>query len=266
MSGLLRYATYPTLKPHSAPLLMLFTLWIGLITGARAEEDWPAPVKALIDQGVEVTGRFAAPGGLSGFAGRVGQQPLAIYVTADGKQAVVGTLIDAKGKNLSEEPLQRLVTQPLTKKIWKQLQDSAWIADGKDDAPHVVYVFTDPECPYCHKFWEDARPWVKSGRVQLRHVLVAILKPTSAGKAAAILSAKDPSAALAAYEARHQDLQPLQKIPQSARGKLEGNQRLMQQLGASATPAIFYRNAAGDLKSLQGAPPPKLLDQVLGPR
>lgn len=67
-------------------------------------------------------------------------------------------------------------------------------------APRIVYVFTHPNCPFCAKLWLDARPWVDGGKVQLRHVLVGILGPTSAGKAAALLTAKDPSAAQQAYK------------------------------------------------------------------
>jgi hypothetical protein len=66
-----------------------------------------------------------------------------------------------------------------------------------------VYVFTDPNCPYCNKFWADAQAWVDSGKVQLRHIMVGILTPTSADKAAALLGDKNPAAALNAYEQSH---------------------------------------------------------------
>jgi thiol:disulfide interchange protein DsbG len=79
------------------------------------------------------------------------------------------------------------------------LQNSSWIADGSIGARRVVYVFTDPNCPYCNKFWAEARPWVQAGK-QLRHVIVGILTPESPGKAAALLSAPNPAVALAAYE------------------------------------------------------------------
>ena len=69
-----------------------------------------------------------------------------------------------------------------------------WIADGRESAPRTV--FTDPNCPYCNKLWADARPCVDAGKRQLRHVMVGILTPTSAGKAAALLGAKDPAAAM----------------------------------------------------------------------
>ncbi|MHB1590353.1 MAG: thiol:disulfide interchange protein DsbG, partial [Sulfuricella sp.] len=240
---------------------------LGMTLGAQAK-DWPAPIKALEAQGVEVIGTFAAPGGLTGYAGMIEQQPLAIYLTADGKQAIIGSMIDAKGANLSQGPLDRLVRKPMTVKIWKQLEKSDWIADGSKNAARVVYTFTDPNCPYCNKFWNDARPWVKAGKVQLRHVIVAILTPTSAGKAAALLSAKDPQVALTQHEQQHASggIKPLGQISATVRAQLDANQKLMQQLGASATPTIFYKDASGNLQMIQGAPSAEMLTKILGPR
>lgn len=254
------------IKKLSILFAVLFTL-LGITLGAQAN-DWPAPIKALEAQGVEVIGTFAAPGGLTGYAGMIEQRPLAIYLTADGKQAIIGNMIDAKGVNLSQEPLDRLVSKPMTVKIWKQLEKSAWIADGSKNAPRVIYTFTDPNCPYCNKFWNDARPWVKAGKVQLRHVIVAILTDTSAGKAAALLSAKDPQVALTQHEQQHASggVKPLGQISATVRAQLDANQKLMQQLGASATPTIFYKDASGNLQKIQGAPAAGMLTQILGPR
>jgi thiol:disulfide interchange protein DsbG len=254
------------LKKSLAVFAVMFT-WLGLTLAAQAK-DWPAPIKALEAQGVEVIGTFAAPSGLTGYAGIVDQQPLAIYLTADGKQAIVGSMIDAKGANLSQEPLDKLVSKPMTGKIWKQLESSTWIADGSKNAPRIIYTFTDPNCPYCNKFWNDARPWVSAGKVQLRHVIVAILTDTSAGKAAALLSAQDAQAALTQHEQQHASggVKPLGQISATVRAQLEANQKLMQQLGASATPTIFYKDASGNLQKMQGAPSAEMLVKIMGPR
>lgn len=240
---------------------------LGMAMGAQAK-DWPAPIKALEAKGVEVIGTFDAPGGLTGYAGMIEQQPLAIYLTADGNQAIVGSMIDAKGVDLSQEPLNRLVTKPMTAKIWKQLEGSTWIADGAKNAPRIIYTFTDPNCPYCNKLWSDARPWVTAGKVQLRHVMVGILGPTSPGKAAALLSAKDPQAALTQHEQQHRSggVKPLDQTPPTVRAQLDANQALMQQLGFSATPTTLYKDADGNLKTLQGAPSAEMLSRILGPR
>lgn len=251
------------------PLALLFVLLTspGLALAAQTK-NWPAPIKALEAQGIKVFGTFEAPAGLTGYAGMIEQQPLAIYLTADGKQAIVGPMIDAKGNNLSQEPLERLVSKPMNDKAWKQLENSAWIVDGNKKAPRIVYTFTDPNCPYCNKFWNDARPWIKAGKVQLRHVMVGILGPTSPGKAAALLAAKDPQAALTQHEQQHAKggVKPLSKVPEKTRAQLEANQKLMQQLGSSATPTIFYKDASGNMQKLQGAPSPEMLARIMGPR
>ncbi len=51
--------------------------------------------------------------------------------------------------------------------------------DGKDNAPKIIYMFSDPNCPYCNRFWQLARPWVDSGKVQIRHIMVGILSHDS---------------------------------------------------------------------------------------
>lgn len=234
---------------------------------AEPAANWPAPIKALEAQGAEVMGRFDAPGGLQGYAAVMQQKPLAIYVTADGKQAIVGTMLDAKGVNLSEGPLEKLVSKPMTEKTWSQLEKSSWIADGSRDAKRVVYTFTDPNCPYCNKFWTDARPWIKAGKVQIRHIMVGIIKDTSAGKAAALLSAKDPQAALNQHEQQHASggIKPLGQIPDNVRAQLDSNQQLMQQLGFFATPTVFYKDTSGILQTARGAPRTDMLSAILGP-
>ena len=240
---------------------------LGMALGAQAK-DWPAPIKALEAKGFEVIGTFEAPGGLTGYAGIAQQQPLAIYLTADSKHAIIGSMIDAKGVNVSEEPLSRLVSKPMNEKIWKSLDGSTWIPDGVKSAPRVVYTFTDPNCPYCNKFWNDARPWIKAGKVQIRHVIVGILGPTSPGKAAALLSAQDPQIALTQHEQQHSSggIKPLAQVSPKVRAQLDANQSLMQQLGFSATPTILYKDANGNLQNMQGAPSADMLGKILGPR
>lgn len=238
----------------------------GISLAAQAE-GWPAPIKALEAQGMEIIGGFEAPGELTGYAALVKQQPVTLYLTVDGKYVIVGQLFDSKGGNLSDEPLDRLVGKHLAEKGWKLLASSTWIGDGDKDAPRVVYTFTDPNCPYCHKFWNAARPWVNAGKVQLRHVMVGILGPTSPGKAAALLSAKDPQAALTQHELQRAGggIKPLSTIPAEIRAQLDANQKLMERMGASVTPTIFYRDAGGMLKMTQGAPSEEKLNDILGP-
>ncbi|WP_253272865.1 thiol:disulfide interchange protein DsbG [Halomonas sp. PR-M31] len=126
-------------------------LWPLISTAEEDDSKWPAPVQALEKQGLTVHERFEAPAGLTGYAASVQGREVAVYVTEDGQHAIVGTLLDAQGNDLSAKPLARLVGGPQDAALWQQLEKSTWIADGDDDAKRVLYTFTDPNCPYCHR-------------------------------------------------------------------------------------------------------------------
>jgi thiol:disulfide interchange protein DsbG len=239
-----------------------------LITPCAGAQNLPDPIKALQDQGLKVVGELPSVSGLKAYAGHMGQQPYALYVTPDGKHVLVGSIFDAQGKNLTQAPLEQAIAKPLSAQTLAQLEATSWVLDGKKDAARIVYVFTDPNCPYCHKFWEQARPWVSSGKVQLRHVMVGILRDTSPGKAAAILSAADPSAALAEHEKNMAagGIKPLESIPTDQQVELLANQSLMAELGMQATPAIFFEDSDGLLRAKMGAPADTDLESILGPR
>ncbi len=182
----------------------------------------------------------------------------------------------------AEAPLERMVaanwldlvrggdraSAPLPADTWQRLEKSRWIEDGLAGAPRTVYVFTDPNCPLCSRFWSDARPWVNAGKVQLRHVLVAVIDDSSAGKAAALLNSKDPALALKQHEshpgAAYGDAE--RKVDPTVRRDLDGNEALMHALDAPGTPTIVYRDSLGALRKFQGAPSPEMLTAILGPR
>ena len=164
---------------------------------------------------------------------------------------------------------------------WDDLEHAKWIADGRDDAPRKVYVFLDANCVYCTKFWSDTRPWVDSGKVQLRFLLVAVIAPTSPGKAAALLADPDPARRLAAYERAHAfgvaramsggphhsfddpNLPPLATIPPDIRQQLVANERLMTGLALTGTPGVAWRDLDGRLAARAG-PSPDQLPFILG--
>lgn len=226
-------------------------------------DDYPAPIQALEKEGLEVHGEFDAPEGLTGYAASHQGQPMTIFVTADGEHAIVGNLIDSNATNLSEEPLERLVQGPMDDTAWQNLGNSAWIADGSDDAERIVYVFTDPNCPYCTRFYHDSRPWVESGKVQLRHVMVGILDPArSPRQAVTMLAADDPSAMLEAHE-NGDEVEPLKHLPRDLEQRLQDNHNLFYGFGMVATPGIIYYN--GDkLEMSQGAPTPEQMTTIMG--
>ncbi|WP_312328977.1 thiol:disulfide interchange protein DsbG [Stenotrophomonas sp.] len=234
---------------------------------AKAGANRPAVLQGIEKHGFEVMGEFDAPGGLRGFAGLVGgQQPAAAYVTADGKNVMVGTLFNEKGEDIGAAPLEKLVEKPMSDKIWNKLDASAWVRDGRADAPRVVYTFSDANCPYCHRFWEAARPWVDSGKVQLRHVMVGVIREDSPAKAAAILGAPNPSAVFLQneHEFSKGGIKPAAKITPELANKLDANQVLMVELGFQGTPGILFRDAEGIVQRVSGMPQGEDMEKVMG--
>lgn len=232
-----------------------------------SDTDLPGPIAAMAERGVAIVDTFDAPAGLTGYAATFQNRPMAIYLTEDGEHAILGTMIDAQGKDVTAAPLERIVSGPQSEKAWAQLESAAWVRDGREDADTIIYEFTDPNCPYCHKFWQTARPWVEAGKVQIRHVLVGILKQDSAPKAATILAADDPEAAFARGEANYDDggIAVAEDIPDSARQKINANNDLMKSLGYFATPTILYKKDDGDVGVKQGLPQGDEIKAILGP-
>lgn len=131
-------------------------------------EELPAPVKAIEKQGITIIKPFEAPGGMKGWLGKYQDMGVAIYLTPDGKHAISGYMYDESGTNLSEQLFQQELYTPAGQEMWKKLESARWLLDGNESAPTILYVFADPFCPYCQQFWQQARPWVESGKVQLR--------------------------------------------------------------------------------------------------
>lgn len=250
---------------------MKFTRIAALVTlsgfaGLSFAQDYPAPIEAMRDKGVEILDTFTAPSGLNGYAALYQGRPLAIYLTADKQHALIGSLLDAEGNDLTSAVIDEKINRPQSKVIWEKLEkESHWVTEGAKNATKVVYVFTDPNCPYCKRFWNDAQPWVKSGKVQLRHIPVGVLGESSRKKAAYILAAKDQTKALIENESGKTPAKE-RAIADAQAKQLDTNLQLMSQVGASGTPAILYQDATGMLQMHPGAPQGEQLVEIFGSR
>ena len=145
---------------------------------------------------------------------------------------------------------------------------ATWIRDGK--SAHVLYVFFDPNCPFCHKVYEMLRPQVQRGEVELRWIVIGTLMTTSIGKAASMLEAKDPA------EAFHRNERGFSQATGSFGGieeeplprddtlrKLSANLALLKRSGFDAVPALLYRTKDGKADIIRGAPPAAFLEKLV---
>jgi thiol:disulfide interchange protein DsbG len=144
---------------------------------------------------------------------------------------------------------------------------ATWVAEGA--GKHVVYVYFDPNCPYCHKLYLELQPYVRKGGYDVRWVPVGILMGSSHGKAAAILEAKDPSAALRRNEQnfrRHggfggisEDLLSSTRTDKA----LATNHKILATTGTEEVPEMVFRARNGGAAYIVGAPSSKELAKIL---
>jgi thiol:disulfide interchange protein DsbG len=116
-------------------------------------------------------------------------------------------------------------------------------AATQGSGPRVVDVFFDPNCPYCHKLYDDLQPWVGKQGLQLRWIPVAVLAPSSEGKAAAMLQSADRARALARNEDDYDEnpragsgggLVPAAQVAPATRAELARNLKVLHAAGLPA--------------------------------
>lgn len=249
----------------TSKLLTASVVLAALATASCADDSnpqqaLPEPLSALTADGVKMVESFEAPGGLTGYIGLYNGRPLELYLTSDKKHVVVGTLLDSDGNRYAEERLNAAASAGLD---WDAFAKTHWVAEGDTNAVNIVYVFTDPNCPYCAMFWEKSQPYLKRGGVQVRHIMVGMLRPSSLPKAATILAAESPGAALAQHErTMHQGgIDADKDIPERFLQQVRENTHFMQSNGIQATPAVVFKDAQNRVQQVQGVPSPQLMEQ-----
>ena len=243
--------------------LAIIAVGIALLGSvAIAAQQYPAPIRQLQADGIEISDSFEAPGGLKGYIGLYNNQPLEVYLTPDGEHVLVGTMINAQGQPIAREHLARVAAEGLD---WDSFAEQHWIAEGDTDADKIVYVFTDPNCPFCATFWERAQPYLEKGGVQLRHIMVGMLRQDSPQKAATILAADNPAEALAQHERtmRQGGLPVDPAVPQSFLKQVDENTRFMRELNIGATPTVVFKDTQGRVQQIQGVPNDSLMESQI---
>lgn len=241
---------------------------MGAAHAATLPATAPAAVKLAVSGGLKYEATFPAPSGMTGWVLSQGRdQRLVVYTTADGKTALVGNMLDEKGNALTPEHLKKFAPAEDLSPLWSALGSSTWVAEGASDktAKSTIYVFEDSNCGYCHLAWKSLQPYVTAG-LQVRWVPVAFLAPNSFDKAAAVLTAQDPSAEFVAQRKAYDAKQPGKTVTPSKeiRAKIDENNKLMQEWGFRGTPAIIYKDKSGKVMAVSGMPDPKELAEITG--
>lgn len=243
-------------------LSLFFTFALLPILGFSANQtfnDAGAKLVLKTTQGkAKITQEFKALGDINGYVVEptTGGQSLVVYANKDGKFMMVGNLINGKGKSLTEGFMDKYVTSKVAANSYAEAQHMYYFSDGSNKAPHKAYIIIDPNCIFCHKLYTAIIPLIDKGQVQVRWIPAGFLKPSSVGKAAALLNAKSDKEAVALL---HQDemkfntgqelggLKAIEKNSQNSTAfdHVTANTQFFGKYGFQGTPTFIYKDAKG---------------------
>lgn len=243
-------------------IVQMFSLLFLLPAPALAV--YPDAVQVLVDEGLKVEASFEAPGGVKGFVGRRNGHPVSLYLLPDGEHVVIGRMVDGFGQDLSASHIRKWLPKPDLTGAWQKLADAAWVSEGPGDAKRIVYVFTDPNCGYCVTFRDRAQHYLERG-IELRHIMVGIIQPSSLAKAASVLGANDPVSKLDFHDKQFPRdwLESGENVPQELRKLIRSNNRLMESLAVAVTPSVSYKDLDGDVRKIVGLPDDSALSEAV---
>lgn len=224
-----------------------------------------------ITQGnVTVEKQFHAIDNLNGYVVKSNENghELIVFVDKKAHYLLVGNLISADGTNLT----QQYVGQYIAPKQAQQAQGTIaththYFTQGKNSAPHKMYVFFDPNCSACHMLIDTLQPEIQAGKVQVRFVPIGFLKPSSVGRAAHILSAGGDQGSVNLMLAdehgfnMQQEEGALAPLKETATTKkwfdqVRSNTDYFIKQGFYATPTMLYNTPKGTAGVRMGAIPP----------
>ena len=232
----------------------------------------PAPTLAKVQALISSVSRgravaqsiFAGPGGLTGavvtYKDAPNAPPSVIWVNDDASALLVGKLIGPKGEDLDKQAARKvgLLLTPDKALAAAALPETGAIMAGSKGP--VLTVFIDPNCIFCHMLYQQLEPLVAKGALRARYVLVAVVKRSSFAKAAAILSAKNPAAALqqdqAAFDPKTEEggIKPDTAPTKAVTDRISANNALMSKAGGDGTPMLLFCSKDGSVQQLEGLP------------
>ncbi|MCS5931404.1 thiol:disulfide interchange protein DsbG [Klebsiella pneumoniae subsp. pneumoniae] len=141
-----------------------------------------------------------------------------------------------------------------------------WLQDGRKGRPYRAVCLCRSLLSLLQAVLAAIPPWVEAGKVQIRTLLVGVIKPESPATAAAILASNDPAKTWHDYEQSNgkMALTIPKAIPPEKMKMLNVNQQLMDDLGANVTPAIYYMNKDNMLQQVVGLPDKEKLHIMMG--
>ena len=185
------------------------------------------------------------------------------------QSVLVGTALLCTAAFCEDQPKPQYASKPEYRALFLELEKAEVITEGAKGAKSVLYVFFDPNCFYCNLTWKALQPYEKAG-LQVRWVPVAYQKPSSVGRAAAIMGVPDRAAALheneVNYDKPHFDggIKPMDKPQAELTAQLQANTDLMRKFGVPAVPVLIWKDNNGNVLIKPGVPRLSQLPGITG--
>jgi len=200
------------------------------IPGARAEELRPTAIAGIYEyaHGADIA-----------------------YVTADGKYAFTGDLIDlGTNANVTEQHRRELRVKAIA-----AFPENEMLVFGPKDPKYTVTVFTDVDCPYCRKLHSQMAEYNRLG-IRVRYLLYPRTGPNTVAwtKAEQVWCSTDRNAALTRAKLGEE-----LKTKPCANNPVARSYALGQDFALEGTPAIVMANG----EMLPGYVPPDVLAKHL---
>jgi len=122
--------------------------------------------------------------------------------------------------------------------------DAQGFTVGQAMSARTVYVFFDAQCPHCGALWYAAKPLLSQAKFVW--IPVRLLNDASESQGAALLAAKDPSAAMDEHEASLMDRKGGLKAEgdlAAQRAAIKKNTDLFNKFGLASVPSMVMKNS-----------------------
>ena len=240
------------LRPARAGLLALLTLGTTFSLPAAADEAPAAVRDALATLLPSRAPDSLKPAPVEGLYEAIFGTSL-LYVTADGRHVIQGTILDAKTReDLTEPALNGAKLAALG-----QVGEDKMLVFGPADPTHTLTVFTDIDCGYCRKLHAEMAQFEDQG-IQIRYLFYprAGADSESYRKAVSVWCAEDQHAAMTAAKAG-------EAVPEaSCDNPVSQHMALGRAFGIQGTPALVLED--GEL--IPGYIPAERLKRALDAR
>ncbi len=258
-------------RPTSGAIPVVAGIFSGLLLYAASAAAAPLTAVQANDylnkamgEPVTVKETFPAPMGLTGVVVNTRQaQNIVLYVDQAMEHFIVGMIFDAQGNNLTAQYVTKNLPDSALDAAMAQVEALPHIEEGNPNAP-VLYVFADPNCPYCAKLHDMIDGDLRDGKVRVRWILTSALGHD--GKAEAIYTLDQRMPGQGAEMLRQYYKGVGEKAPeydeQGAQAVADAN-RYFNDMGLKGTPFLMYRTRSGTIGTHRGVPDENTFSQIV---